>query len=143
VDLKGRMLHVINRRDEGELTKSRKNRSVPMYPDVHNALASLWRRAPKVVAGGHQCPKYPHAFVWPDRRRFKPGRVSGKFAKLVQEARIAPATVVLDTGPESRVDKYTVKDLGGWSTVGVVEKHYTEDYSDVLKAAMNQIVPAG
>ena len=37
------------------------------------------------------------------------------------------------------VDKYTVKDLGGWSVVSVVEKHYTGDVSEVHRAAMRKI----
>jgi len=38
------------------------------------------------------------------------------------------------------VDKYTVKDLGGWSVVSVVEKHYTGDLLEVHHKAMQQIV---
>ena len=37
------------------------------------------------------------------------------------------------------VDKYTVKDLGGWSVVSVVEKHYTGDLLEVHRKAMQQI----
>jgi hypothetical protein len=38
------------------------------------------------------------------------------------------------------VDKYTAKDLGGWSVVSVVEKHYTGDLLEVHRKAMQQIV---
>ncbi|MDP6635608.1 MAG: hypothetical protein QGG42_11955 [Phycisphaerae bacterium] len=37
------------------------------------------------------------------------------------------------------VDKYAVKDLGGWSVVSMVEKHYTGDLLDVQRKAMKQI----
>ena len=36
------------------------------------------------------------------------------------------------------VDKYTVKDLGGWSVVSVVEKHYTGDVQEVHRRAMDR-----
>ena len=37
------------------------------------------------------------------------------------------------------VDKYTVKDLGDWSVVSVVEKHYTGDVQEVHRRAMDRI----
>ena len=37
------------------------------------------------------------------------------------------------------VDKYTVKDLGGWSVVSVVENHFTGDVSEVHRRAMELI----
>ena len=37
------------------------------------------------------------------------------------------------------VDKYTVKDLGGWSEVSVVERHYTGDVSEAHRIAMERI----
>jgi len=37
------------------------------------------------------------------------------------------------------VDRYTVKDLGGWSVVSVVEKHYTGDVSEAHRRAMAKI----
>ncbi len=37
------------------------------------------------------------------------------------------------------VDKYTVKDLGGWSVVSVVERHYTGDVSEAHRKAMQTI----
>jgi hypothetical protein len=36
----------------------------------------------------------------------------------------------------------TVKDLGGWSSVGVVEKHYTGEIKPVLERAMDLIARA-
>ena len=36
-------------------------------------------------------------------------------------------------------NEYTVKDLGGWSVVSVVEKHYTGDVSQAHRKAMEQI----
>jgi hypothetical protein len=40
------------------------------------------------------------------------------------------------------VDKYTVKDLGGWSEVSVVEKHYTGDVSEAHRKAMKRFAGA-
>ena len=40
------------------------------------------------------------------------------------------------------VDRMTVKDLGGWSSVAVVEKHYTGEIKPVLERAMELIARA-
>ncbi len=40
------------------------------------------------------------------------------------------------------MDKHTVKDLGSWSCVSVVERHYTGDISDANRAAMIKIEDA-
>jgi len=59
---------------------------------------------------------------------------------------LSPATVNKDLrrsfstlAQRAGVDRHVVKDLGGWSTVGVVEKHYTGDVSPVYRAAMDRI----
>ncbi len=36
----------------------------------------------------------------------------------------------------------TVKDLGGWSTIGVVEKHYTGEVKEVHRRAMQTFAAA-
>ncbi|MDM8008617.1 MAG: tyrosine-type recombinase/integrase [Phycisphaerae bacterium] len=150
VDLENHVLHVINRWEEGELTKSRKNRSIPLHPEAREALAKLWEATPKIVEGGAVKPKFPHVFVWPeDGRQYHPDWVSHYFASLVEEAGL-PACSIHDLrrsfstlAQRAGVDKYTVKDLGGWSAVSVVERHYTGEVSSVLKEAMNRIVAAG
>jgi len=37
------------------------------------------------------------------------------------------------------IDKAVVKDLGGWSTIGVVEKHYTGEVAEASQRAMAQL----
>jgi integrase len=149
VDLEGGTLHVINRWAEGELTKSRRNRVIPLHPQARDALAGLWKAAPKVVADGAVRPKYPHVFMHPDGARFTFTWVSHEFARLVKRSKIAAATLhdlrrsFSTLAQRAGVDKFTVKDLGGWSAVSVVEKHYSGDVSPVLKAAMDRIVAAG
>lgn len=49
VDLDRGILHVLNVAEEGELTKSRKNRSLPLHPLAAAVLADLWQGAPKVL----------------------------------------------------------------------------------------------
>jgi hypothetical protein len=41
------------------------------------------------------------------------------------------------------VDKYMVKDLGGWSAVSVVERHYTGEAPEAVQKAMDRIAAAG
>jgi hypothetical protein len=37
------------------------------------------------------------------------------------------------------VDRSIVKDLGGWSNVNVLERHYTGDVSEAHRRAMDKI----
>ena len=40
------------------------------------------------------------------------------------------------------IDEATVKDLGQWSTIGVVEKHYTGEVPEVWQRAMAKLYAA-
>lgn len=145
VDLDRRILHVVNVPEAGELTKSRKNRSLPMHPVVHTALSQLWDQTSKVVENGAIRCVCPHVFCWPDGRPLKRDWASREFAKLVDSAGVSPCTIhdlrrsFSTLAQRAGVDKYTVKDLGGWSVVSVVKKHYSGELSEVYRRAMNKI----
>jgi len=66
VDLERQILHVVNVPEAGELTKSRKNRSLPGRPAVAEMLAALWGGVPKRLVDGKVGPASPHMFTWPD-----------------------------------------------------------------------------
>jgi len=71
--------------------------------------------------------------------------VTHEFARLVKRAGTAHCTPhdlrrsFSTLAQRAGVDKYTVKDLGGWSVVSVVEKHYTGDVSEAHRRAMKRI----
>lgn len=148
VDLDVGVLHVVNVPDAGEFTKSRKNRSLPLHETVRQELTALRDDVPHVVEGGKHKPKRPHCFTWDDGRRFKPDWLTHEFAKIVKRSKIAQATLhdlrrsFSTLAQRAGVDKNTVKDLGGWSTVAVVEKHYTGEVPEVLQRAMTLIQKA-
>lgn len=145
VDLDHEALRVVNVAEAGELTKSRKNRTVPMHPDVRAILQAMYEQAPKVIRDGKAVPSETYVFCWPDGKRFEADWVTHEFARLVKRAGVARCTPhdlrrsFSTIAQRCGVDKYTVKDLGGWSVVSVVEKHYTGDVSEVHREAMRRI----
>ena len=84
-------------------------------------------------------------FTWPDGKQFKADWVTHEFSRLVKKAGVAYCTLhdmrrsFSTIAQRAGVDKYTVKDLGGWSVVSVVERHYTGDVSEAHRQAMNRI----
>lgn len=57
VDLERRILHVVNMAEAGELTKSRKNRSLPM-PRRFTRPCPAWRQVRRsVLTAGELCPR--------------------------------------------------------------------------------------
>ena len=145
IDFDKEFIHVLNFAEAGELTKSRKNRHLPMAGAVKKELAQLYESVPKIVENGTRRPKYPHVFTWPNGVQFKDTWVTHEFARIVKKTTIPHCTLhdlrrsFSTLAQRAGVDKATVKDLGGWSTIGVVEKHYTGDTSGVLRSAMNKI----
>ncbi|OQB85186.1 MAG: site-specific tyrosine recombinase XerC [Planctomycetes bacterium ADurb.Bin126] len=139
------VIGVVNVPEAGELTKSRKNRMVPMHPLVHRDLTELWNCTSKKIIDGTIVPCSPYVFCWPDGRQWKPDWVSRTFRVLVKGCKIASCTLhdlrrSFSTLAQRRgVDKFTVKDLGGWSEVSVVERHYTGEVPEVLRNAMKKI----
>jgi integrase len=145
VDLDHEALRVVNVAEAGELTKSRKNRTVPMHPEVRAVLGAMHQQAPKVIRDGKAVPKDTYVFCWPDGTQYVADWVTHEFARLVKRAGIAHCTPhdlrrsFSTIAQRAGVDKYTVKDLGGWSVVSVVERHYTGDVSEVHRQAMRRI----
>jgi len=145
VDLEKRVLHVVNVTEAGELTKSRKNRSLPMHPDVHEALSVLAKNARRRVEDGRAVPAPTYVFTWPDGQPFKADWLTHWFTGLVKKAKVEHATLhdlrrsFSTNAQRAGIDRHVVKDLGGWSTVAVLEKHYTGDVSPVYRAAMDRI----
>ena len=148
VDLESGILHVVNVPEAGELTKSRKNRSLPLHPQAREALQGLWAMMPKKVDGGRAVAAHTHVFCWPNGEPFKHGWASRQFTALVGKAKIPTCSLhdcrrsFSTLAQRAGIDRITVKDLGGWSTVSVVEKHYTGEVPEVFKKAMDRLAQA-
>ncbi len=149
VDFEAGVLHVINRADKGELTKSRKNRSIPLHPEASEALRVLWEQTPKRVEAGRQVPKFEHVFTTLEGRRLHHSLISQEFQRTMKRAGIARATIhdlrrsFSTRAQRLGVDIETVTALGGWSNTEVVKKHYTGNVDEALHAAMKRIAEAG
>ena len=98
-----------------------------------------------MVQDGKVVPRHVHVFTLPDGKPYRPDWVTHEFERLVSKAGIAHCTLhdlrrsFSTIAQRAGVDKYTVKDLGGWSVVSVVEKHYTGDVSIAHRKAMARI----
>jgi integrase len=148
VDCERGVLRVENLAEYGEFTKSRKNRTLPMREAVRTGLRALYDGVPKVVEGGAVKPKHPHCFTWADGKPYRPDAVTHRFAEIRKAAGIAACTLhdlrrsFSTLAQRAGIDKATVKDLGGWSTIGVVEKHYTGETPEVFQRAMARLETA-
>lgn len=149
VDFERNLLRVINRPEVGELTKNRRNRSVPLHPEALQALRGLWAKTDQTVSGGREVPKHPHVFARAAGEPYKADWVSREFRAVVERAGVESCTChdlrrsFSTHAQRAGVDKYVVKDLGGWSSVAVVEAHYTGEIDQVYREAMDKIVAAG
>lgn len=145
VDLEAKVLHVVNVSENGEFTKSRKNRAIPMHPEVERSLSTLWEQVPKAIADGRVGAKWPHVFTWPDGTPLLADWVTHEFARVVQRARVSHCTLhdlrrsFSTLAQRAGIDREMVKDLGGWSVVSVVERHYTGDISGAYRRAIDRI----
>lgn len=148
VDFEKGLIRVENVVEAGELTKSRKNRALPMREAVRQALKKLYESVPKVVEGGTQRPKCPHCFTWDSGAPFVPDWATHEFAAIVKSAGVAYCTLhdlrrsFSTLAQRAGVDKATVKDLGGWSAIRVVEKHYSGEVPEAFERAMKTIEAA-
>jgi integrase len=148
IDLERRILHVVNVAEAGELTKSRRNRSLPMHPAVHAALSALAATVTKRIEGGAVVPASLYVFTWPNGQPFKADWITHWFEALVKNAKVAHCTThdlrrsFSTLAQRAGVDRSIVKDLGGWSSVTVVERHYTGDVAQAHRQAMDQIAKA-
>ena len=147
VDLDKGAIHVVNVPEAGEFTKSRKNRTIPMHPIVRRELAAMRANVPTMVEDGRAVPKHPHVFAWPDGLPYKPDWITHRFAAVSKAAGVRasihdPRRSFSTLAQRAGVDRMTVKDLGGWSSVAIVEKHYTDEIKPVLERAMDLIARA-
>jgi integrase len=82
-------------------------------------------------------------------RPIKPNWLTREFGRLVKKAGIAACTIHdlrrswSTLAQRAGIDRFTVKDLGGWSSVSVVERHYTGDVSVTHRRAMDKIAGVG
>jgi len=127
------------------LTKSRKNRHLPMDAEVYTALAQLWADTPRRLEIGGAVAVNPFVFTWPNGEPFKVDWLTHEFETLVDDAKIAPCTLhdlrrsFSTIAQRAGVDRSIVKDLGGWSSLSVVEKHYSGNIQPAYEAAMEKI----
>jgi len=140
------VFQIVNTPEAGEFTKSNGNRTVPITPEIRATLAAASKLATHIIDGGKLRPKYPHVFTWPDgrpmlkdfltKRFIRAAKAAGVKATLHDERR-SWSTLAQAAG----VDRMTVKDLGGWSDVSVVERHYTNagHVLPALRTAMEKI----
>ena len=90
-------------------------------------------------------PIFPHAFTWPNGKLYKPDWVTRTFTALVRKAGIPYCTPhdlrrsFSTIAQRAGVDRSIVKDLGGWSDISVLERHYTGDVSEAHRRAMAKI----
>jgi len=149
VDVAEQIIHVVNVPEENEFTKSRKNRHVPMHPQVHTLLVDMQAKKPKVVQDGRAAHKWPHVFTWLDGRPFKPDWVTHEFARLRKQTTIPHCTFhdlrrsFSTLAQRAGVDIDTLLALGGWSVASVVKNHYTGDVSVAHRRAMDKIAGVG
>ena len=145
INLDTGILRVVNRPEADELTKSRKNRTLPLRQMVREQLKLLYADVPKIVVDGRVQPKHPHVFTWDDGRPFTKFWASHEFARIAKRAGISHCSLhdlrksFSTLAQRAGIDKAVVKDLGGWSTIGVVEKHYTGEVAEASQRAMAQL----
>jgi len=145
VDLGKGVLYAENVAEAGEFTKSRKVRAVYLVEEVKAELTAIRDAASKVLKKGQYRPKHPHVFTWPDGQPFKPDWLTRWFTALVEKVDIPPCTLHdlrrswSTLAQRAGVDRATVKDMGGWSTIAVVEKHYTGEVPEAFKRATKKI----
>ncbi len=138
IDFRASIVHVLN--IGTELTKTRRNRDVPLRIRTKTVL---WRLRQTVLAlkqsiGGH-------VFINERGRAWQPDVIGRRFKKLVDGCGLAPATLhdlrrsFSTHAQRNGIDVATVMRLGGWSSVAVVGTHYTGDIHGHLSAAMAQL----
>lgn len=128
---------VLNLPGKAELTKSRKNRTVPLRKP---ARAGLWRLRQTKLALEHSIAG--HVFLNDKGKPWHPDTAGQRFTTLVERVGLPHCTLhdlrrSFSTLAQRRgVDVGTVMLLGGWSSVDVVRRHYTGDLHGHLAATM-------
>lgn len=149
VDLPRRQLYVQNYLTTGqpaELTKNRRLRVTPLRSAAYNWLAARWDRVPKQIENGQIRARIPTVFAWPENGRpVQRHWLSHHMARLVAAARIPPATYhdlrrsFSTLAQRAGIDAETVRQLGGWSNLEVVRRHYTGEIVEPLRAAIEKL----
>lgn len=147
VDLERNALAVVNVMDseDEKLNKNRKNRVSPLRAVVKTALEEHLARVPKVLTPEGLAPKWPHLFTFPDGRPWTADWLSHQFPELVADAGIRHATLhdlrrsFSTLAQRAGMDRALVKDLGGWSCLSVVERHYTGELDERYRDAMQRL----
>lgn len=144
VDIDNRSLLIRNRPEAGELTKSRKIRTVPMRDVLASELAAHRSRVPARVNRGRAGPKSEYVFCWEDGHPWNEDWLTHRFEEIalaagvdctLHDLRRSFSTLAQRAG----VDRNLVKDLGGWSSVTVVERHYTGSIAPALRDAIARL----
>ena len=106
-------------------------------PDVvREQLTARLANLPKIVESGRHRPKHPHCFTWPDGTRYAPDWATHEFTRVVKRSGLPHCSLhdlrrsFSTLAQRAGVERAVVKDLGGWSTVGDVEKHYTRIFHE-------------
>jgi len=109
------------------------------------AMVDLHAETPKRIEGGQVVTTIPHVSTWPSGQAHKPDCVTRTFTALVKKSGIVYCTPhdlrrsFSTIAQRAGVDRSIVKDLGGWSEISVLEKHYTGDVSEARRRAMETI----
>lgn len=146
ISLENAAIRVVNVLGEvDELTKSRRNRTAPLRQASIEALTGQWERAAKIVKGGQVISKHGCVFVDHRGQHWEADWLTHVFAKLVEKAGI-PACTLHDLRrswstllQRAGVDRSVVKDLGGWSSISVVERHYTGEVDQAYRRAIEKV----
>ncbi|MCH8853726.1 MAG: tyrosine-type recombinase/integrase, partial [Planctomycetes bacterium] len=84
VDLGSGLLRVLNVAEANELTKSRKNRALPLRQVAKEQLEALYADVPKLVVDGEVRPKFPHCFTWDDGKQYRADWVTNEFSRIAK-----------------------------------------------------------
>lgn len=105
----------------------------------------MYDQTPKRIDGQRIVPKFSHVFTWPDGKRYKGDWVTRTFTALAKKAGVRYCTPhdlrrsFSTIAQRAGVDRSIVKDLGGWSDISTLERHYTGDISEAHRRAMERI----
>ena len=145
IDLRSGLLRVLNVAEANELTKSRKNRALPLRQVAKEQLEALYADVSKLVVDGEVRPKFPHCFTWDDGKQYRADWVTCEFSRIAKRAGIPHCSLhdlrrsFSTLAQRAGIDVGTVKNLGGWSTIGVVEKYYTGEVPELSQRAMAKL----
>lgn len=131
--------------EAGEYTKTRRRAAIPLRVVPLAALRAWWDAAEKRVTARGTEPRSPYVLHWPNGRPLGASWLSREFGRTVLAAGI-PACTLHDLrrsfstlAQRAGEDPSTVMQLGGWSSVAVVRRHYTGDVSEGMRRAADRL----